>query len=366
MPSSVKHLVIGSTEAYSGKAATILGLGLQLQEKGLSLSYGKPVGSNPGTGSDISITEQETDLEFIASVLNLPPRLVRSPLVSLSDPSITSRLEQLSRDSDPPSLDNYCKMQGEDLVLLEGPADLDEGSLFNLSIRHIAAALNAPILLVARYHSALVVDTLLAAKQRLGDYLMGVVIDDIPGEELSQAESHIRPFLEAQGISVLGMIPRSPLMRSISVRQIVDQLDAEVLCRQDRLSLMVETLTIGAMNVNSALRYFRRGINMAVVTGGDRADIQLAALETSTHCLVLTGHLEPSEEIVNRATDLEVPILAVDSDTLTTVERIDRMFGQVGLHETAKVTCAKELMEQHFNLDRLLEILQTQRPMAIS
>ena len=67
-------------------------------------------------------------------------------------------------------------------------------------------------------------------------------------------------------------------MRSISVRDIVGRLKADVLCCGDRLDLMVETLTIGAMNVNSALRYFRKGINMAVVTGGDRADIQLAAL----------------------------------------------------------------------------------------
>ena len=138
---------------------------------------------------------------------------------------------------------------------------------------------------------------------------------------------------------------------------LVAQLDAEVLCRPDRLDLMVESLSIGAMNVNSALEYFRRGNNMAVVTGGDRADIQLAALETSTQCLILTGHLAPQPFIVSRAEDLEIPILSVDLDTLTTVEIIDRAFGQVRLQESIKINCARELFGNHCEVDRLISLL---------
>jgi BioD-like phosphotransacetylase family protein len=40
---------------------------------------------------------------------------------------------------------------------------------------------------------------------------------------------------------------------------LVHQLKAEVLCRSDRLDLMVESLAIGAMNVNAAVKYFRKG-----------------------------------------------------------------------------------------------------------
>ncbi|MER3588403.1 MAG: hypothetical protein C4322_09805, partial [Mastigocladus sp. ERB_26_1] len=35
VPKSAKHLLIGSTEAYSGKSATVLGLSHLLQQKGL-------------------------------------------------------------------------------------------------------------------------------------------------------------------------------------------------------------------------------------------------------------------------------------------------------------------------------------------
>ncbi|HEY9706771.1 MAG TPA: phosphotransacetylase family protein, partial [Oculatellaceae cyanobacterium] len=169
--------------------------------------------------------------------------------------------------------------------------------------------------------------------------------------------SKVRPFLERQGIPVLGMLPRSELLRSVSVRELVHQLQAEVLCRSDRLDLMVESLTIGAMNVNSALKYFRKGHNMAVVTGGDRSDIQMAALETSTQCLILTGQIPPQPFILGRAEELEIPILSVDLDTLSTVEIIDHAFGQVRLHEPIKVECIRQMMSKHFDIEQLMSQL---------
>jgi BioD-like phosphotransacetylase family protein len=93
---------------------------------------------------------------------------------------------------------------------------------------------------------------------------------------------------------------------------------------------------------------------MAVVTGGDRADIQLAALETSTQCLILTGRIPPSSTILSRAEDLEIPVLSVDLDTLSTVEIIDRAFGQVRLHEPIKVQTINQMMVKHVNVERLL------------
>jgi BioD-like phosphotransacetylase family protein len=83
----------------------------------------------------------------------------------------------------------------------------------------------------------------------------------------------------------------------------------------------------------------------------------LAALETSTHCLILTGHTPPQSLIINRAEDLEVPVLSVNSDTLTTVEIIDRSFGKVPIHESIKVERIRSLMSQHFDIERTIDYL---------
>jgi len=187
--------------------------------------------------------------------------------------------------------------------------------------------------------------------------LIGIVLNAVTPDEVDELRCSVVPALEALGIVVFGVMPRSPLLRSVSVGELVRRLEARVICCAERLELMVETLSIGAMNVNSAMEFFRRRRNMAVVTGADRTDIQLAALEASTQCLILTGAGEPLPQLINRAEELEVPLLKVDHDTLATVEVIEQAFGHVRLHEAVKATYAFRLVEEHCDLARLFGVL---------
>ncbi|HEY9883993.1 MAG TPA: phosphotransacetylase family protein, partial [Thermosynechococcaceae cyanobacterium] len=350
VPKAVRYLLIGSTEAYSGKSATVLGIAHQLKAKGLDLGYGKPLGTC--WSKDASGIEE--DVQFVADVLHLPTDRLQPTILALDEPTIQKRIRGDDRVDYPKALKKYLQMRGPDLVLLEGPANLEEGSLFDLSLRQVAEGVNARILLVARFHSLLIIGALISARRRLGDRLLGVLINDIPEDRFEEVKTTVQPYLEERGIPIFGLLPRSALLRSVSVGELVNQLKAEVLCRADRLDLMVESLSIGAMNVNSALKYFRKGRNMAVVTGGDRTDIQLAALETSTQCLILTGQMPPSPDILSRAEDLEIPILSVDLDTLSTVEIVDRAFGQVRVNEPVKVEYICNSMAENFDSDRLM------------
>ncbi|MBW4610014.1 MAG: phosphotransacetylase family protein [Hassallia sp. WJT32-NPBG1] len=355
MPKSAKYLLIGSTESYSGKSATVLGLSYQLQQKGLDIAYGKPLGTSL---SEFEGSVVEEDVQFIANSLNLPSNRIAPIMLALNEVAIQKRLRGQDKTDYRQSLaQQYLQILRGDLVLLEGPGDLSEGNLFDLSLLQVADVVDAAVLLVCRYKSLLSVEALLSAKQRIGDRLIGVVLNDIPLAQMEAVDTQLRPFLEQQNIPVLGMLPKNDLLRSVSVGELVNQLNAEVLCRSDRLDLMVESLAIGAMNVNSAVKYFRKRRNMAVVTGGDRVEIQQAALETSTQCLILTGQLPPPPFILNRAEELEIPILSVDLDTLTTVEIVDRTFGQVRVHEPIKVQCISQLMAEHFDINRLLSQL---------
>ncbi|MGK7888000.1 MAG: phosphotransacetylase family protein [Leptolyngbyaceae cyanobacterium] len=352
--SQSKHLLVGSAETYSGKSAAILGVGLQCINQGLAIAYGKPL-----EGSESELEQQsDDDVKFVAETLQLADGQIRPTVLTLDAPTIRQYMAGQMTADYRAQLSHYLEFTDSDLVLLEGPDTLSAGQLFGLSLLQIAQTLDAKTLLVARYHSPLVVDSILEAKRQLGDRLLGVLINDIPEDEWERVNADVKPFLENQQIPVLGLLPRNDVLRSVSVGELVRKLDAEVICCPDRMELMVESLKIGAMNVNSALKYFRKAHNMAVVTGGDRTDLQLAALETSTHCLILTGQLPPMETVRHRAEDLEIPVLSVDLDTLTTVEIIDQAFGQVRFREAIKVQCIQELMAQYFDLQRLMEMLE--------
>jgi uncharacterized protein len=352
VPHRAKHLLIGSIAAHSGKSAAVLGLGPQVLDRGIAFAYGKPLSLNLDTAAQSDI---DSDVQFIVAALGLTPQQIVPSLLTVNGTDIQAQLKSGHRaKSQSASVSNAdC-----DLAILEGPSTLAEGRLFGYSLVQQAEQLEASVLLMAQCQSLAVVDELLLAQMDLGDRLCGVILNDIPQKLAPSVVDCVVPFLEQHNIPVFGQIPSHPLLRSISVREMVHQLNAEVLCCGDRLNLMVEQLSIGAMNVNSALRYFNRAHNMAVVTGGDRTDIQLAALESSTNCLILTGHFSPNPIVINRAEDLEVPVLSVDLDTLTTVEIVDKAFSEARFSETIKVECIQKLFKQHVDIDRLLDRLE--------
>ncbi len=355
---ATKYLLVASTEACSGKSATILGIADRLQHKGMNIAYSQPVVSAnvSESQSKSAATTIASDTQLMAQALTLPPERVGSPVLTLDAARIEQRLTGADCQEYTQSLQTSVQF-ASDLVILEGGANLHEGSLFDLAAAQVADTLDASVLLVNRYHPISSIDLLLSAQQQLGKRLIGCALNDIPRDRVESVQTTLAPFLESVGIPVIAIVHRNGLLRSVTVKQLVERLDAEILCSAERVDLMVESLSIGAMNVNSALQYFRRGNNMAVVTGGDRTDIQLAALETSTQCLILTGHLPPQPFIISRAEDLEIPILSVDLDTLSTVEIIESAFGRVRLQDRIKVNCARELFGQHCEIDRLMSIL---------
>lgn len=354
-------LLIGSCEPFSGKSAVVLGLAQQLRRKGVKFSFGKPL----ATCLDSHEIHQQgdalldADVRFIGATLGLEDTQLIPSLAVLEPASAHQRLMSgvVGPVEGVNSLRARLQEEGGGLVILEGAGRLSEGWLFGLGLVPLARALEAVVMLVHPWQDSRDVEPLLEVQSQLGSLLAGVVINGVPPEAIAALKQDLIPALEGVGVPVLGVMPRSPLLRSVTVEELSQRLQARVLCSRERLDLLVETLSIGAMNVNSAMEFFRRRRNMAVVTGADRTDIQLAALEASTQCLILTGVGEPLPQLLNRAEELEVPVLKVDHDTLTTVEVVEAAIGHVRLHEPVKATYAMRLVEENCHFERLFERL---------
>ena len=75
------------------------------------------------------------------------------------------------------------------------------------------------------------------------------------------------------------------------------------------------------------------------------------------YALILTGNLRPTPQVIDRAEEREVPIILVPDDTLTTVDRAERLFGRVRFHQEAKLRRFSDLLDTHFAFDRLYEAI---------
>ncbi len=354
-----KTLMIGSCESFSGKSALVLGIARYLKALNVEVRFGKPLATsleiedktiNP---SDLLIDD---DVRFVGSIVGLAEENLIPSVDLLAANTAEKRLYKslLGPGEGLQKLKDKLGDSFEGLNILEAAGNIYEGMLYGLSLSQLAKEFEGKVLLVHLWKDSRSVDSLLAAKKELGNNLLGVVLNAVTPDDVKDLNENVVPALKTLEIDVFGVMPRSPLLRSVTVEELVRRLKARVICCSERLELMVETLSIGAMSVNSAMEFFRKRRNMAVVTGADRTDIQLAALEASTQCLILTGAGEPLPQLINRAEELEVPLLKVDTDTLSTVEVIEHAFGHVRLHENVKATYAFRLVEDNCDLQRLV------------
>lgn len=353
----MKALYISSIETFSGKTAFCLGIARRLQADGYRVGYLKPLSTQPHQVDGQTLDE---DAEFVQRTLGLaePPEVL-APVV-LTRALLESKLKgELERDFVGEILTAFHTVsQGKDVVLLEGGASLRDGYGVGLSTPTVARVLSARALVIVRWRGEMhLVDDALAAQLRLGDTLLGAAINSAPGAGWRFATEVARPFLESRRMPVLGILPEERGLAAISVGDLADVLQGEFLVRPDKRDDLVETLAVGAMTVESALPRFRRQVNKAVITGGDRTDIQSAALETSTRALILTGHLHPSPVLLKRAEEIGVPVILVAQNTIETVEAIERAFGKTRLGHAEKLARFEALLAQHFDFKRLYEAL---------
>jgi len=353
----MKSLYVTSTNQYSGKTAVCLALGKRFQADGYKVGYLKPLSLQPW------LTEghvADEDAAFVKEVLGLSaepwelspvvvtPEMLRAHLTNDSEsdlrPKIQAAYEKAAAD--------------QDVLLLEGGGSLRQGYVVGLPTPMVAKDIGSKILVVIRYRDEVrLFDDTLAAQTRLGDGICGIILNRVPKDVYNFVTELAVPYFEKRDIPVFGVIPEVRSLAALTVGELKEVLNAEVLTKYYRPQSLVENLTIGAMTAEAALSRLRKYRHKAVITGGDRADIQLVALETSTICMILTGNLHPSGLVIKQAEEFGVSILLVRTNTMETIELIESIYGKTRLGQTAKLDQFKALLDEHVDYNRLSEMM---------
>ncbi|ELY74531.1 phosphotransacetylase family protein [Natrinema pallidum] len=348
-------LLVSSLEESTGKTAITLALARLAVADGERVGYMKPKGtrlqSNVGKTLDEDPLLARELLDLDAEMHDLEP-VVYSP--TFVEQAIRGR-------EDPAELRDRVREAFEtlaadhDRLFVEGGGRYDIGGIVDLADADIANLLDARVLLVAPYEMPSDIDDIVAAAETFGDRLAGVVFNDVPDAVYDSLETDIVPFLEGRDIPVYGVLPSERELSGVTVAELADELGASTLV-DDGQDNYVERFTVGAMGPDSALRHFRRTKDAAVITGGDRAEIHTAALEApGIRCLILTGGHRPSGAILGQASEKDVPILSVQTDTLTTVERAEDIVRSGRTRDAETVDRMERLLSDHAAVDSILE-----------
>ncbi len=348
----MKGILVSSVEEFSGKSSIIVGLGKIFQEMGYEVGYFKPFGVNTvKMGERLVDEDAQTTAENLGLDTDATAVVLSSPYIEFISYADQVELKKII-------IEKYTELsKGKEIMLVEGSQDYKTGRAVGISDFNIAEMLNLKVLMVAKYTNDYVIDKLINSKDIFRERLKKVIINQLTGYKTTYIQAIAGRVLKDIGIDVVGVLPKDPILAGVFVNEIKKELNGEFLVKPDK-DVIIEHLIIGAMSPQSALRYFRETKNAALITGGDRTDLLVVALESKNiECLILTGNLEPEEVIIKKAEERKVPVIIVSEDTLTTMDRLKELFGKARLRGEEKVKRIANLVKTYVNVKEILEYI---------
>ena len=248
-----------------------------------------------------------------------------------------------------------ARQAGGDVTIVEGLSGLQGAAGSNSQA--LAERLDAQVVVVLGYADGAVASEAAAAKELFGDRLAGVIINGVTRYKMREVESDIAPRIEAGGVRALASIPEDRRLLGTTVEQLADHLGGRFLSWEEKKDNFVEHFLIGGLVLDWGVLYFERLENKAVIVRGDKPDIQMAALGTPTSCIVLTGGQPPIQYVEYEAGQEEVPLIQVDTDTLTTAEALESLQEKALFDHPMKQGQFMELMSRHGSWDAVYRSL---------
>jgi len=340
----MKTIVVGSTHKSAGKTSLIVGL---------AKAAGKPAGYMKPLGDRLLYRKKrlwDYDAALVTNVFGLeesPEDMTigfeHSKLKYMYDAEGTkAKLAEMAT----------AASGGKEIVFVEAGESLAYGASIHLDAMALAAQLGAKLVLVAGGSESTIIDDLAFVKRYVdlkGIDFAGVIINKL--RNLDDYKSTHLADVTALGINVLGILPFEAELTRLSVGHLAERLLAKVVAGEEGLSHRVNSIMVGAMSTNAALqnpRFKKEG--KLVITGGDRSDLVLAAIESNTSGIILTNNVLPPSNITSKAAERGIPLLLVPFDTYQTASQIESIDPLLTKDDTKKMDVLTQLVKEHVSV----------------
>lgn len=344
-------LYILSTRPRAGKTLLACGLGVMLRERGLKTGYMKPLGAvlkrmESGNGDAAALLTQEV-LGQEAGPEDLTPVM----------PLPWDRAEEYEAADGPAKVkEAYARIaKDKDLVLVSGTGAAPvSGCSAGVGALTLTRELDLRVLLVERCEPGFNFDSALCLQELLGARLAGVIINDASEDDLPRLRDKAAGFLEKRGLKLLGLLAHEPRLNSVRVLELAHALKARIAAGNSRSSNLAEGFVIGSMQVENFLGILASNPKQAAMTGGDRTDLQLAALRAGVPCLILTGNMGPHDLVRAKAEERGIPVLVSREDSFHTARRLFQLLGRHKFHDLCQIRAGVALVKRSLDLELLL------------
>lgn len=305
-------LYLSTIEAGGGKSLAALGIIEFVLRKTTRVGFFRPVIPALEAG------RRDEDIDLILGHFNLPQSYESSYALTLDEVKSLIERGQSGVIMDRIIMAYKALEQHTDFILCEGTDFTGELSAQEFDFNcDIARNLGCAVVMVGNAHQRQPEDVLLALKSAVDTYeargcgVAGVLINRADPQHLCQLEQMLAETFD-RAEKLLAVLPFDKKIASPRMKEVVEQLGAEVLFGQDRLDGLVSGFLVAAMQMQHAITWLKD--DQLVITPGDRGDIILGIIQADQSSnyprlsgLLLSTGLQPDSSILKLIEGLPDP-----------------------------------------------------------
>jgi phosphate acetyltransferase len=359
-------LYISTTEPGSGKALLALGILEFVLHRTPKVGFFRPI--IPENEND----QKNEDIALILSHFDLIQSYESTFGLSYSEASRLIGNRDLDQVIDR-IFAKYKELEKQcDFLLCEGSDYLGESSAFEFDMNaEIARNLGCPVLILGNAYKNTIEDAIAPVQiawerhREMGCQVVGIILNKVDPDNLSAFASALQEQFGGSDL-LLATIAYDEKLSSPRVRDIAEQLGAEVLYGSDRLDSLAANYIVAAMQVQHALPYLQE--DSLAITPGDRADIIIGSLQAHQSAnyphlagILLSGGFVPEPAIARLLEGLAdpLPILSVKTDTYTTAAALQNVRASLTAADSQKIALSIQRFQENVNFELLAERIRT-------
>lgn len=367
-----RAIYIATGEAESGKSILTLGMMRILLGRTRKVGYFRPIIEVPDP------SKKDNHIETVLEHFNL--EMEYEECYALTGAEV---IQKKTADEDGEILDAIIKKYKAledrfDFILVEGTDFSGEAVFVELDTNAVIAKnLGIPVILVGtgkdKTTEELVTNLHLAYDSFMDKEVkvLGIVANKVDENQVDQIAQVIKDTVKEE--IFISVIPMIKSLNNPTIKEIVDELKANVLIGDDQLDNQVENSAVGAMQLRNFLQHLKA--NCLVITPGDRADVILSSLQASISDnypkisgILLTGGLLPEEPVMKLIKGLReiVPILAIEKGTFEVANKIGAIRSHIYPTNDQRIYTSLNTFDKYVNISDLTRKYLTFKPKGLT
>ena len=360
-----KNIYVAASSQHVGKTTTTLGLTAAYQSQGLNVGYCKPVGQKYLGVQNIKV---DKDCVLFSDLIgfDMDPK-IHSPVIlpKGATKDYLDNPDAFSFDTDILIAKKYRDVH-DDITIYEGTGHTGVGSVVGLSNAKVAKMLDAGVVMVLEGGIGKTIDMLNMTTSLFREEkvpLLGVIINKVITDKLEEVRKYVGMWLDRRNIPLLGIAPYDQILAYPLLSTVCKSLKGEILYFKENLDNRIENMLAGSL---VDLKGLRDNQNILLIASSRTVDRALKKVEAySKHSevadsplcgVVVTGEVELEDDSLRYIQEHRIPVIGTHFDTYGAVTKINSIEVKINRRTPWKVKRAVNMVQQHVDLDRILEL----------